>query len=79
MPIDPDTLQLIQRQALPLIESVKPHQRILIWGAGQLGTWLADELGPCAIGYLDSNPTRQGATINGLPVWGRIKARAAGF
>ena len=32
MPIDPDTLQLIQRQALPLIESVRPHQRILIWG-----------------------------------------------
>ena len=69
MPIDPETLEQIQRQARPLLESVKPEQRILIWGAGQLGTWLADELDTCAVGFLDSNPTRQGAKINGLSIW----------
>ncbi|MEO0652477.1 MAG: methyltransferase domain-containing protein, partial [Planctomycetota bacterium] len=43
-------------------------ERVAIWGAGEVGVWLAQELDGRAVAFLDSNPAKRGARIAGRPV-----------
>ena len=53
----------IQREALPLLDQAPQDRRIVVWGAGELGSWLMKELGPRGVAFVDGNPTKLGTVI----------------
>jgi len=57
--------QDIFNDAYGLLENA--NGRIAVWGAGEHGQWLARQLGPRCVGFIDSNPLKVGQTILGLP------------
>jgi len=57
----------LAEEAGPFIEAAR-GRRNLVWGAGLHGQWLMERLGASGIGFIDSNPLKQGTTIIGRPV-----------
>ncbi len=53
--------------ALPSIRRMTGG-RLVIWGAGELGGWLARALAPHVVAFVDMNPTKHGTVIEGVPV-----------
>ncbi len=55
-----------------------PGRRVLLVGAGEAGTMVAremlrhPEMGLIPVAFLDDDPTKQGMTILGVPVWGPL-------
>lgn len=58
----------IQDQALPLLDA-HPDTKVVVWGAGEIGSWLMDELGPRGVAFVDANPTKHGKSIADRPVY----------
>ncbi len=58
----------IQDQALPLLDS-HPDTKVVVWGAGEIGSWLMAELGPRGVAFVDANPTKHGESIANRPVY----------
>jgi len=54
-PIPPWVTEQIRQDALPCTRAVHA-ERIAVWGAGDLGRWLAAELGERVVAFIDANP-----------------------
>jgi|GEM_PF-3803401 len=57
----------IRQDALPAVRQARAG-RIAVWGAGDLGRWLANQLGSRVSCFLDMNPLKQGLICDELPV-----------
>ena len=58
-----ELLARIREEARPLL-AARADRRIVVWGAGELGSWLMDELGPNGVAFVDKNPTKHDTLIS---------------
>lgn len=69
-------LRLVPRLIDEIMRIPSPTQRVLIYGAGDVGERLAREIrqnqngGYRAVGFIDDNPQKRGRHIHGVPVLG---------
>ena len=66
-PIPASVTEQIRQDALPRIRAARAN-RIAVWGAGNLGRWLAAQLGDRVVAFIDANPLKQGVPCDGIPV-----------
>lgn len=57
-----ELLTAIQTEAREAIEQLN-GERIVVWGAGELGRWLMHELEANGVAFVDTNPTKIGESI----------------
>lgn len=62
-----ELLQRICDEARPWLEA-RVGRRVVVWGAGELGSWLMDELGRDGVAFVDKNPTKHGTLVSDRPV-----------
>lgn len=55
-------LEAIRADARPLLAGLT-DERVVVWGAGELGSWLMRRLGRHGVAFVDRNPTKHGAHI----------------
>lgn len=67
---------LVNHQKRELLSAITPHKRVLIAGAGDMGSVVTrlitdnPEMGYELVGYVDDDPNKQGQHLHGSPVLG---------